>query len=301
LIRSTDVVAADSLRHQTTRVVARFPRDRGDAVSVPPLLPPGLAQTLSEAPALTVLLDYDGTLVPIAQTPELAAPGPEVLALVERVATRLRTSVHIVTGRPRETCERWFGDLQVDLWSEHGFWHRRRGVPWEAALPVAADWMDRVRPILEQVTASTPGSFIETKSVSAAWHYRLADAAFGEQQARELHRRLTDAVGDQPFDVLEGKKVIEIRPRGVSKALVAGRIVAAVTPGAANAIVAIGDDRTDEDMFGALPPSSVTIVVGTHPSRARYRVADPDEVRRFITIVCDGRSGPVSASRADGR
>jgi trehalose 6-phosphate synthase/phosphatase len=97
--------------------------------------------------------------------------------------------------------------------------------------------------------------------------------------------RLDDELGDQPFDVLAGKKVVEVRLRGVSKALVAERIAAGISP--ETSIVAIGDDRTDEELFGALPQSSVTVAVGNQPSSAKYRVADYRAVRRMLRSILD--------------
>ena len=67
---------------------------------------------------------------------------------------------------------------------------------------------------------------MERKSVSIAWHYRLAEPALAARRAQVLPSRLADELRDLPLDVLEGKKVIEVRLRGVSKALVAGRIAA---------------------------------------------------------------------------
>jgi trehalose 6-phosphate synthase/phosphatase len=230
---------------------------------------------------LTVLLDYDGTLVPIAKAPQLAAPDAELLSLLSTLAARPRTEVHLVSGRPHETFERWFGQLPVTLWAEHGFWHRPAPHgEWDAAAPVPSEWLKRVYPILEQFTATTPGSLIEEKSASIAWHYRMAEPEFGPRQAHELRMLLGDALSNQPLEVLEGKKVIEIRLRGVSKALVSQRVLASHDPQAA--VLAIGDDRTDEDLFGALPESAVTIAVGTGRTQAKYFVEDHLAVRRLL-------------------
>ena len=80
------------------------------------------------------LLDYDGTLVPLARSPELAAPDDELLTLLEQLTDVPRIQLDIVSGRSHETLERWFGDLPITLWAEHGFWHRRStGEVWEAA------------------------------------------------------------------------------------------------------------------------------------------------------------------------
>jgi trehalose 6-phosphate synthase/phosphatase len=252
------------------------------ARSAPP--GPSLVTVLSDAQrstSLHLLLDYDGTLVPLARTPELAAPDDEVLSLIQALAAAPRTRLDIVSGRPHETLEAWFGPLPVTLWAEHGFWHRTGpDGPWQPATAVAPESLARILPILEQFTASTPGSHIETKSASIAWHYRRADRDFGVRQAYELRMLLGDALSNQPFEVLEGHKVIEVRLRGISKAVVGHRLQAASPPG--TLIVAIGDDRTDEDLFAALPPSSLTVAVGRRPTRAKFRVDDYRAVRRIL-------------------
>jgi trehalose 6-phosphate synthase/phosphatase len=97
---------------------------------------------------------------------------------------------------------------------------------------------------------------------------------------------LGDALSNQPLEVLEGKKVIEVRLRGVSKALVAHRVLSQSPPG--QQVIAIGDDRTDEDLFRALPASTVTVAVGEGPTRARYRLADFRAVRQSLRILLDG-------------
>src|ERR1700682_2740133 len=70
---------------------------------------------LRGATKLAILLDYDGTLVPIASTPDLARPDRELLSLIAALAARPNTIVQMVSGRPRDTLEAWFGGLPVDL------------------------------------------------------------------------------------------------------------------------------------------------------------------------------------------
>jgi len=235
---------------------------------------------------LCLLVDYDGTLVPIADSPELAVPDDDVLELLDALSRRRGLRVGIVSGRAFPSLDSWFGGLSIALWAEHGFWHRAEpGEPWEAANSVPSGWMQQVAPILGQITASTPGSHVERKTVSIAWHYRLTEPSLAARQAHLLRTRLESELGDLPFDLLEGKKVIEVRLRGVSKAIVAERIVAGMSPH--TSVVAIGDDRTDEELFRALPDPSVTVAVGNEPSSAKCRVADYRAVRRMLRSVLD--------------
>ena len=99
----------------------------------PPLLvTEALLAAAREARRLVVLLDYDGTLVPFAPRPEMAAPDPELLALLADLSRRPGCSLHIVSGRPREDLERWFADLPIGLHAEHGLFSR-----------VDGDWLAR--------------------------------------------------------------------------------------------------------------------------------------------------------------
>ena len=241
-----------------------------------------------ESGDLCLFLDYDGTLVPIASTPPRAAPDDDLLDLLHTLARRRGFRVDIVSGRAHRDLELWLGDLPVALWGEHGFWHRSRpGNPWTMASDVPHGWMESIAPILSEVAERTPGSFVEHKTASIAWHYRLAEPTLSTRQAHALRTRLNTELRDETFNVLEGKAVIEVRLRSVSKALVAERALANVSP--ETTIVAIGDDQTDEELFRALPRSSVTVAVGTEPSNATCRVADYREVRRMLRSLLDDR------------
>jgi trehalose 6-phosphate synthase/phosphatase len=240
-----------------------------------------LAQ-LRAATRLAILLDYDGTLVPLASTPDLARPDRDLLALIAALAGRPNTIVQMVSGRPRDTLETWFGGLPVDLWAEHGIWFRAAGASaWESVLNVpCCDWMPQVRAIMSEFSAITPGAFVEEKTSAIAWHYRQAARGFGRMQARELRLVLSRAMVDRPIDIIEGKRIIEVLPRGASKAAVVQRLLSLDAP--PTLILALGDDRTDEELFAALPPASVAVHVGPGASLAGHRLNDPVATRAFL-------------------
>jgi trehalose 6-phosphate synthase/phosphatase len=241
-----------------------------------------VVERASEAERAYVLLDYDGTLVPIADAPEHALPDAAVMELLSELCQCCGVDVHIVSGRPRQFLEEWFGQLPIALWAEHGFW--RRGVrsgAWKAAGQQLPELLDRVVPILTQFTANTPGARAEVKTASLAWHYRQADPDFGERQAHELRMLLGDVLSNQPLEVVEGNKVVEVRGRGFSKALVALRTSFAPE----SAIVAFGDDRSDDDLFRALPDHAITVGVGRGAPPASFWVPGPDDVRALLRSI----------------
>ncbi len=266
----------------------------------PAVEPPGASLTTAlegvhAAARVRVLLDYDGTLVPLARSPEAASPDEDLLALLDELAALPGTAVDIVSGRPREPLETWFGHLPIGLWAEHGFWHRARpGDPWRAAATVLPDWQDRLRPVLEQFVAATPGSHLEIKAASLAWHFRGAQREHGIRQANELRMLLGTAFSNQPWGVHEGKKVIEVRLRAADKAVVAARLAAESE--VASAIVVVGDERTDEDLFRALPASSIRIAVGSPSRYASHFVEDYRDVRRVLRALTEARKLPPRPS-----
>jgi trehalose 6-phosphate synthase/phosphatase len=246
-----------------------------------------LAPQLREAPALLLLLDYDGTLVPFASTPDLAQPDDELLRLLLRLAVRPSTEIHVVSGRPGETLERWLGVLPIGLHAEHGFSYRAPGAAtWvSGSLPIQ-EWRPATLALMRAASAETPGAFVEEKCAGVAWHYRRADAGLGEARALALVRDLGRVADQAPIEILHGAKVVEVLTRGVHK----GRLVPAVVARAPGAlVVAIGDDRTDEDLFAALPQGAMAIHVGAEPTGAPIRLGGVTDVRALLRAVADDR------------
>jgi trehalose 6-phosphate synthase/phosphatase len=227
-----------------------------------------------------LLFDYDGTLVGFNNNPQRAQPDAELLQLLGTLAENPRNKVVIISGRDRATLDRWLGHLPLDFIAEHGVWLRRAGEEWSLFQELRADWKREMRPMLELYVRRTAGSFIEEKDYSLVWHYRRVDAELGAVRARELMSHLTFMTSNTDLQVLEGNKVIEIKTVGINKGTAAARWLSGGQP---DFILAIGDDRTDEDTFGALPADAYTLKVGGAPrSLARYSVASFTEVRKLL-------------------
>jgi trehalose 6-phosphate synthase/phosphatase len=225
------------------------------------------------------LLDYDGTLVPIAQLPDLATPDDALLELLERLASAHATDVHVITGRARESIEPWLGKLPVTLHAEHGYWSRSRDGLWVQCKSDPPAFLERAVQVLRKHALVTPGALVEPKAASVAFHYRRSDPHLAEARVRALREELGRELGAD-VDLLEGHKVLEVRMRGVHKGVVGRRVVSELA--SETAIFAAGDDRTDEDLFGSLPEHAVTVRVGPGKTRASLRVASPHELRRLL-------------------
>ena len=253
-----------------------------------------VVRAASTASHRLIFLDYDGTLTSLAPTPGLAAPDRSLLSLLRALADQPATSVHIASGRDRNTLDTWLGGLPVGLHAEHGLWSRMAaGGEWTRAdvlpgLPRLTDIMA----LLEEAVQRTPGSLIERKSTGVAWHYRQAEPKLAAHELKRLRSALTRLLEGEAAEVHAGHKVLEVRLSGVDKGTAIAPTLEGIPMG--TAIIAIGDDRTDEQLFSALPPDAMTIYVGEGPSRARLRLSSVAEVRLLLTDLA--RTTPGRAS-----
>ncbi len=232
------------------------------------------------APQRLLLLDYDGTLAPFHPNPQRAEPDQELRLLLRALTEDPRNRVVVISGRDRATLARWLGDLPLDFIAEHGVWLRPAGEEWQLFQTLKNDWMRELRPVLDLYVARTAGSFVETKDYSLVWHFRRADAELGAVRARELLAHLNFMTSNTDLQVLEGNKVLEIKNAGINKGAAASRWLAQFP---ADFVLAIGDDRTDEDTFRALPPAAYTIRVGSGArSLARFHLAGVADVRALL-------------------
>jgi trehalose 6-phosphate synthase/phosphatase len=250
-----------------------------------------------------LLLDYDGTLVPFANRPHEVVPPPRLLLLLTRLSSRPEDRVVLVSGRPRSQLEPWFGSIE-GLWlaGEHGAMLRRAGsASWEGLRPtLPVEWKSRVRPVLEHFVDRTPGSFIEEKEYSLVWHYRMSDPEFGEWLANELAATLEEMLAESELCAVRGQKSVEVKLSWANKGEVAAQ-VRMDSPRPAFEL-AIGDDRTDEDLFERLPDDAWTVHVGEGASRARFRLPGPRAVCEFLEDLCGAgvSSGEVEERRRRG-
>lgn len=224
-----------------------------------------------------ILLDYDGTLISFFERPEDAEPDEGVLQLLERISSDMKNEVVLISGRDKNTLEKWFG-VNAGYAAEHGAQIKEKGGEWRTMGSLRNDWKRKIRPILELYVDRTPGSFIEEKEFSLVWHYRKADPELGQVMAAELIDNLAVKTPSN-LQVLEGNKVVEIKNSGVNKGRVASHWLAKKNW---DFVLAIGDDVTDEDIFSALPKTAYSIKVGTGASIARFRLDSPSSVLSLL-------------------
>lgn len=237
-----------------------------------------LAAAYQKANNALIILDYDGTLMPFHQDPQAVVPDEEVMGLLKTLSTNAGTKLIVNSGRDRTTLEEWLGGLGLDMAAEHGVWIKQND-KWKSNPGLTASWKPKIRQVLENMVERTPGSFIEEKDFSIAWHYRRIDRDLGEKRVREFRDVLLYLTANDDLQVLEGNKVVEIKNAGVNK----GKATLNwLNERDWDFILALGDDHTDEDTFKALPESAYTVKVGLDKSVANYHLLSVGDVRKFL-------------------
>lgn len=229
-----------------------------------------------------IVLDYDGTLVPFASTPDLARPDARLLEDLAALHALPGARVVLLSSRERHSLEKWFGELDIMLVAEHGSWVReRKGAEWTATVTESQDyWKKEIRPMLELYVDRIPGSFIEEKDFSLVWHYRRANGEAGWTAAKDLLDTLTNVAANLGIQVLPSSKAIELKTSEMSKGLFFSKYL---KPESTEFILVAGDDWKDEGLFAVLPSSAYSIRVGISASKARYNVRSVGEMRTLLT------------------
>ncbi len=238
-----------------------------------------VGQNYTDAKKRLLFLDYDGTLAGFHKDPQKASPDDELYQLLDKLQNQKNTTLYLISGRDKQTFTRLFLHKKYNMIVEHGVWISRDGAEFKLLEKVKDEWMEKIKPVLESFVDRTPGSFIEEKNYSLAWHYRSTDPDFGQKRATELNTVLTSLIGNDDISVLNGNKVVEIKSSNVNKGRASVRILGEDNY---DFVLAIGDDWTDEFMFEELPDSAVTIKVGIKKTQAKYHVENTKRVRTLL-------------------
>jgi len=231
-----------------------------------------------------LFLDYDGTLVPFCNLPRNSKMDNKVEVLIRTLASDPKNRIYIISGRNKEFLDEQFRGFPVGLVAEHGFRMKEAGERWEPAHLVDNRWRNAFITLFQGLCTLYPGSFIEQKESSLAYHYRAAGRDAGMMVKPVLHEQFQVLQQNYPgIELLEGEKVAEIKPESFNKGFAAARIL---EKGDYDFIMAAGDDLTDERMFEGLPGNAITVKVGTTTTSARYYVRNQKQFIEFLTSLC---------------
>jgi trehalose 6-phosphate synthase/phosphatase len=232
-------------------------------------------------------LDYDGTLIGFHKDLTSATPTRSLYALLDQIQADPSNQVVIISGRPKDHLQQWFGDKGFYLVAEHGAWTNYPDFNWHSKAHVSTRWKFPVQHIMNKFANRTAGAFVEEKNYALAFHYRKVQDGLGQLRSQELMDSLRYLLPHHGLQLLLGNKVIEVKNSELNKGKAAMELVSAIQP---DFIFAIGDDATDEDMFLELPNEANTVKVGNKKSAAKYYVEWQHEAIELLRFFIQPKS-----------
>lgn len=223
-----------------------------------------------------LLFDYDGTLVNLAPTPDLAQPTKEVRRALESLHKMQNTDTFIITGRSYKDIKNIFGNLNLQIIAEHG-----------SNMALSRECKSELLKIMSNASVECTGSFIEEKECALAWHYR--NSSGGYSVSRKLIELSQTVIAKYNLKIIDGNKVVEVINREAGKGMAVRQLLDLKYY---DFVLAIGDDITDESMFEELKNNlyAITVKVGKGKTAAKEIFSSPKEVTQLITKLSNDES-----------
>lgn len=225
-------------------------------------------------PAL--FLDFDGTLVPFAETPDAIVVEQSVHTLLDGLHETLDGAFAMVTGRSVANLDKHLGHSRFTIAGVHGAEWRLAGESEVNTVP--GDSFDDARAVIQAFAADHPDLVAEEKSGGVTLHFRRAPHL--RDDARHVMEK---AFGHRPdFELMSGNMMWEARRQGVDKGAAIKRLMG--TQEFTNRVpIFIGDDVTDEDGFHTMNQlGGMGVKVGQGETAAAYRLDDISSVHDWL-------------------
>ncbi|MBR1157142.1 trehalose-phosphatase [Bradyrhizobium sp. JYMT SZCCT0428] len=248
-----------------------------ETVPVPRSLVPHLSET-------AILLDIDGTLLELMPTPREVWVPPGLSKTLNRLLARTNGALALVSGRSLNDIDLIFAPEQYPAVGGHGA--EMRIDPDNESVDSHAPPMDReLKRRLAAIAKLSPGILLEDKGYSLALHYRLAPHA--EKAIYAAVSLIRADLPNAPIEILPGKCVCEIKHSGFTKATGVRELMTR-EPFKGRRPLFIGDDVTDETVFGIMPDyDGLAFSVGRRAQGVQGHFDSPSDVREFLSHLLD--------------
>lgn len=257
---------------------------------------PGVVNQVRDARHILLLSDFDGTLTPIVDRPELAYLAEDTKRLLRSLAAQPRFTLGVISGRALTDLKEKVGVGGIIYAGNHGLEIEGPGISFVNPLAEELKPILRIMHyVLSQVLGTIRGVFVEDKDLSLSVHYRLAE----EHRAREIERIVRQVVGGAEAAgqarITSGKKVYEVRPAvNWDKGKAIKLLMKKYGKGGRNSglvPIYLGDDFTDDDGFRVIENYgngiSVFVGEGGKQSAASYFLKSPEEVTIFLGMLLE--------------
>jgi trehalose 6-phosphate phosphatase len=240
-----------------------------------------LAPPPEQLDGLALFLDFDGTLVELAETPDAIRVPPHLSPLLGRLSERLNGRLAIISGRAIRDLERHLSCTGMAVSGSHGLELRLRD---GSFVPLAAPrGLDHARERSLRFAGAIPDLLVEDKPFSIALHYRKAP-----ERAAEVHEFMARLAAASGLNLQQGKMVAELRPPGADKGDALRALMTEPEFAGAHPLF-VGDDQTDEDAFRAAAAlGGGGVLVGPErETAARWRLDGVARVSEWLQLLAD--------------
>lgn len=225
-----------------------------------------------------LFLDYDGTLVPLRKDPATAVPDTRLLQLISAIVSQPNTQIIIVSGREASFLETSFNTIDIDYAAEYGSVLKINNSR-KLGGDVKSGWKDDAKSIIENMNISPGNTFIEEKEYSMVLHFKRNSIVTLENYFSLFADRFSRLTEKYFLEIIQAKNSIEIKQSSVNK----GKAIQHwLQKERYDFVMAIGDDISDEDMFGALPTSSFSVRIGEGSTHATFTASDHLRIRQLL-------------------
>lgn len=242
-----------------------------------------LLKDYQQAKNRLIIVNYDGTLVPLNNNPGKSKPSEDLLNLLANLNRTDKTDIVIISGRGKKDLEDWLGNTPVNLTAEQGCWIREAlQREWKLFKPLSNEWKKEVLPIMEMYTDRLPGAYLEERDYSISWHYQKADIEQATFLAKEVGDHLLSITTNIGVQVLPGHRVIEVSNSGINKGELAMHWLSRKDYGF---VMAIGAGWSDEMLFQTLPSHAWSIRVGMLITSAKYVLKNQSDALELLKLL----------------
>ena len=236
-----------------------------------------------------LFLDYDGTLVPISKTPDLAVLPVKTRRHLEHLSECADCKIAIVSGRAVADLKRLVKIKDLVFIGNHGWEIRETATPVKMKQTKEQKYsMWKVCKALQEKLSIINGILVEDKGYSITVHYRNASSTDEKPVKKIINEIVKDYVQRKTLKLREGKKILEILPATEWHKGSAAKSVYSYEAGQLNSFipVCVGDDKTDEDLFKEFKGIGITVKVGENEdSSAEFFLKDHLEVQKFLEVI----------------
>ena len=237
--------------------------------------------------SIVLFLDYDGTLVSFKNRPKEVKTPKKIKKIIRQLIKNPKIMVIIVTGRTLYDIKKLLNVNGLSFIALHGLQIEtvsRFQYIWKQA-DQARLLVKSIKERMQTELEKEKGAFIEDKELTVVLHYRLLQTNRIQNTLNKFRKAVYYNDKKNIFEIINGEKVIEARPKGWNKGKAIEMFLAKHAKKKNILPIYIGDDITDEDAFKFLGKRGVSIYVSNQSKRkttARYWLKNPDDVYYFL-------------------